>query len=100
MKTLTYNPTDNPSKNVHGNQKSISDINNQRIELDKGMLISNTLKGRLNSQHYTNLSWILTTIKATLIISIKKFEKPISHSRELMRQQSGIPKYSRHSRVT
>ena len=25
MKTLTYNPTDNPSTHVHGNQQSISD---------------------------------------------------------------------------
>ena len=41
------------------------------------MLIANTLNGRLNSQHSTNLSWIVTTIKAKMIISIQKFEKPI-----------------------
>ena len=68
MKTLTYNPTDNPSTNIHGNQKSISDINNQRIELDKGMIIANTLKSKLNSQKYTNASWLVTTIKATVEI--------------------------------
>ena len=77
MKTLTYTPTDNPSKNVHGNQQSIYDINTQRKELDKGMLIANTLKGKLNSQQSTNASWIITTIKATLKIPIQKFEKPI-----------------------
>ena len=43
-------PTDNPSTNVHGDQQSISEINNQRKELDNGMLIANTLKGKLNSQ--------------------------------------------------
>ena len=100
MKTLTYKPTDNPSTKVHGNQKIISDINNQRIELDKGILTEKTLKGKLNSQQSKNTSWLVTTIKATLKIPIHKFEKPISHSREHMRQQSGISKYSRHSRVT
>ena len=100
MKTLTYKPTDNPSTNVHGNQQSISDLNTQRIELDKGMLIANTLKSKLNSQQSTNKSWLVTMIKGTLKIPIQKFEKPISHSRELMRQKSGIAKYSRHSRVT
>ena len=54
MKTLTYSPTDNPSKNVHGNQQSIYDKNTQRKELDKGVLIANTLKGKLNSQNLTN----------------------------------------------
>ena len=54
MKSLTYNPTDNPSTNVQGNQKIISDINTQRIELEKGMLTANTLKGKLNSQQSTN----------------------------------------------
>ena len=77
MKTLTYNPTENPSKNVHGYQHSISDINTQRIELDKGMLTANNLKGKLNSQQSTNASWLVTTIKATLKIPIQKFEKPI-----------------------
>ena len=75
MKTLTYTPTDNPSTNVHGNQQSISDINTQCIELDKGMLIANTLKGKLNSQQSTNASWLVTTIKATMKIPIQKFTK-------------------------
>ena len=77
MKKLTYNPTDNPNTTVHGSQQRISDINTQLIELDKGMLIANTLKGRLNSQHYTNASWLVTKIKATLKITIQKFENPI-----------------------
>ena len=54
MKTLKYTPIDNPSTNVHGNQQSVSDINTQRKELDKGMLIANTLKGKLNTQQSTN----------------------------------------------
>ena len=41
------------------------------------MLIANTLKGELNSQQFTNASWLVTTIKATLKIKIQKFEKPI-----------------------
>ena len=77
MKTLTYKQTDNPSTNVHVNQKSIYDINTQHKELDKGMLIANTLKGKLYSQQSTNASWLVTTIKATLKIPIQKFEKPI-----------------------
>ena len=56
MKTLTYNPTENPSTNVHGNQQIISYINTQRLELDKGTLIANTLKSKFNSQHSTNES--------------------------------------------
>ena len=63
MKTLTYNPTDNPSTNVHGNQQSIYDINIQHIDLDNEMLIANTLKGKLNSQKSTKSSWLVTTIK-------------------------------------
>ena len=54
METLTYTPKDNPSTNVHGNQKIIYDINNQRKELDKGMLIANTLKCKLNSKKSPN----------------------------------------------
>ena len=77
MKTLTYTPTYNASKNVHGNQQIISDINTQRIELVKGMLIANTLKGELNSQQLTNASCLVTMIKATLKIPIQKFEKSI-----------------------
>ena len=41
------------------------------------MLISNILKGKLNSQHSTNASWLVTTIKSTLKIPIQKFGKPI-----------------------
>ena len=77
MKTLTYNPTYNPSTIIHGKQQSISDINTQRIELDKGILISDILKGKLNSQQSTNASWIVTMIKSTLKISIHKFESTI-----------------------
>ena len=54
MEKLTYNPTENPSTNVHKNQQSIYDINTQCKELDKRMLIANTLKGKLNSQQSTN----------------------------------------------
>ena len=49
MQQLTYTPTENPSTNVHGYQQSLYDINIHRQELDKGMLIENTLKGKLNS---------------------------------------------------
>ena len=52
-------------------------MNTQRIELDKGMLISHPLKGELNSQQSTNASWLVTTIKATLKIPIQKSKKPI-----------------------
>ena len=41
------------------------------------MLISNTLKGKLNSQQSKNASWLVTTIKSTLKIPIHKFGKPI-----------------------
>ena len=58
-------------------RKKNSDINTQRIELDKGMLTANTPKVKLNSQQSTNTSWLVTTIKATLKIPIQKFEKPI-----------------------
>ena len=77
MKTLTYTSTENSSTNVHVNQQSISDINTQRKELDKRILIANTLKGKLNSQQSTNTSWLVTTIKATLKMPIQKFENPI-----------------------
>ena len=46
-------------------------------ELDKGLLIANTLKVKLNSQQSTNASWLVTTVKATLKIPIQKFENPI-----------------------
>ena len=77
MKTLTYTPTDNPSTNVHGNQQSIYDINTQRKELDKGMLIENTLKGKPNSLQSTNTSWLVTMIRTTLKTPIQTSEKPI-----------------------
>ena len=54
MQQLTHTPTENPSTNIHGNQQSIYDINIQRRELDKGMLISNTLKGKLTRKQSTN----------------------------------------------
>ena len=77
MQQLTYTPTENPSTNVHGKQHSIYDINTRHQELNKGMLIVNTLKGNLNSQQSTNASWLVTTIKATWKTPIQKFEKPI-----------------------
>ena len=66
MQQLTHIPTENPSTNVHGNQQNIYDINIQRQEIYKWMLIANTLKGKLNSQQTTNASWLVTTIKAIL----------------------------------
>ena len=77
MQQLTYTPTENPSTNVYGNQQSICDINNQRQELGKGVLIANTLKGNINIQQSKKSSWLVTTIKATLKTPIHKFEKPI-----------------------
>ena len=41
------------------------------------MLISNTLKGKLNSRQSKNAPWLVTTIKAILKTPIQKFEKPI-----------------------
>ena len=77
MQQLTYTRTENPSTNIHGNQQSIDDINTQRQELDIGILISNTLNGKMNSQQLTNASWPVTMIKATLKTPIHKFENPI-----------------------
>ena len=77
MQQLAHTPKKNPSTNIHGNQQSIYDINTQRKELEKGMLIANTLKGKINSQQSMNASWIVNTIKATLKTPIQKFEKPI-----------------------
>ena len=76
MKQLTHTPTDNLSTNVHGNQQNIYDINNQRKEIDKGMLIANTLKVKLNSQK-TNALWLVTTIKAILKTPIQKSDNII-----------------------
>ena len=77
MQQLTHTPTENPSTNVHGNQQNIYDINIQRQELYKGMLIANTLKGKPKSQQKTNASWLVTTIKAILKTPFQKSEKPI-----------------------
>ena len=77
MQQLTHTATENPSTHINGNQQNIYDINIQRQELDKGMLIANTLKGNLNSQQTTNASWLVTTIKAILKTPIQKFEKLI-----------------------
>ena len=77
MQKLTHTPTENPSTNVHGNQKSIYDISIQCQEIYKGILIANTLKSKLNSQLFTNASLLVTTIKAILKTQIQKFEKPI-----------------------
>ena len=41
------------------------------------MIISNNLKGNINSQQLTKASWLVTTIKAILKTTIKKFENPI-----------------------
>ena len=56
MQQLTHTSTENPSTNVHGNQQSIYDINIHRQELERGVLIANSLKGNLNSQQSTNAS--------------------------------------------
>ena len=77
MQQLTHTPTENPSTNVHGNQQNMYDINIQRQELYKGMLIANTLKDNMNSKNTTNLLWIITLIKAILKTPIHKSEKPI-----------------------
>ena len=77
MQQLTHTPTENPSINVHGNQQSIYDINIQRQELDKWMLISNNLIDKLDSQQATNASWLVSTIKAILQTTIQKFEELI-----------------------
>ena len=99
MQQLTHTPTENPSTNVHGNQQNIYDINIQGQELEKGMLIENTLKGNLNSQQKTNELWLVTTNKAILKTPIHKSENPFSRSVEHKRHQSGIEKYSRYSKV-
>ena len=72
MQQLTHTPSKNSSTNVHGNKQNIYDINIQSQELDKGMLIANTLKGKLKSQQTTNVSWIVTTFKAILKTPIQK----------------------------
>ena len=77
MQQLTHTPTEIPSTDAHGNQQNIYDINIQRQELEKGVLISKTLKVKLNSQQMTKASWLVTTIKVILKTLIQKSEKPI-----------------------
>ena len=77
MQQLTHTPTENPSTNIYGNQPNIYDINIQRQELKKVVLIANTIKGKLNSQQKTNTSWLVTTIKSIPKTPIQKSEKPI-----------------------
>ena len=77
MQHLTHTRTENPSKTIHVNQPNIYDINIQRQELNKGMHIENTLKGKLNSQQKTNASWLVTTINTVLKTPIQKSEKTI-----------------------
>ena len=77
MQQLTHTPTENPSTNVHGNQQNIHYINIQHQELDKGVLITNTLKVKLNSQHTTNELWQVTMITAIPKTPIKKSENPV-----------------------
>ena len=77
MQQLTHTPIENPSTNIHENQQNIYDINIQCQELDKGVIIANTLNGKLNIQQTTNVSWLVTKMKAILKTPIKKFEKPI-----------------------
>ena len=77
MQQLTYTPTENKITNVHGNQQRNYDINIQRQDIYKWILIANNLKGKLNIQQKTNAPWLETTIKATPKITIQKFEKPI-----------------------
>ena len=43
MQQLTHTQTENPSTNIHVNQKNIYYINIQSQEFNKGMLIANTL---------------------------------------------------------
>ena len=59
MQQLTQTPTENPSINIHGNQKNY-DINIQCQEFNKGMRIENTLKYNLNNQQKMNASCLVT----------------------------------------
>ena len=89
LQQLTHTATENPSTNVH-EKNNIYAINIQRQELNKGIHIANTPKGKMNSQHKTNALWLVTTIKEILKTPIQKYKKPIFHSGEHTRQQSGI----------
>ena len=76
MQQLTHTPTENTSTSLHGNQQSIYEINIQHQELDKGMLIANTLKYKLKSQQSKNASWLVTMIKLIPKTPNQKIEKP------------------------
>ena len=58
-------------------QKIFYDINIQRQEIDKEIIIENTIKINLKSQQSTNASWLVTTIKSILKTPIQKFENTI-----------------------
>ena len=77
MQQLTHTPIENTSTNIHGYQKNIYDINIQCQELNKCILIANTLKGNLNSKQETNISWLVATTKAILKTPIQKSKNPI-----------------------
>ena len=77
MQQLKQFLKENTSANIHGNQQNIYDINIQRQELYKGMIISNTLTVKLNIQKTMNALWLVTTIKAILKMSIQEFDNPI-----------------------
>ena len=66
VQQITHPSTENQSNTIPGNQPNIYDINIQCQELNKGMHIAKTLKGKLNNKHKTNISWLVTTIKAIL----------------------------------
>ena len=101
IKKLTHIPTENPITNIHRNQQNICDIHIQLQELNKGMLIENTLKGK--AEQSTEDEHIVASNKSKSNNEYANSENskiPYSRSGEHMRQQSGIEKYSRHSKVT
>ena len=53
------------------------DVNIQIQELNKGMYISDTLKGKLSRQQKTNTLWLVRTNKGILKTRTHKLEKPI-----------------------
>ena len=84
MKKLKHTPIKNLITNIHGYQQTIYDINIQRQENNKAVIIEKTLKGNMNSHQKTNTLWLVTPTQ--------KLENPIFSSREHMRQQSGKEK--------
>ena len=96
MRQLTHTPTENPSTNVYGDQQNIYDINIQRQELEKGMLIENTLKGNLNSQQTMNSLCLVITIK---VIPKRPIQKLENHKNGLLcrRRQANTTAASRYS---